>query len=127
MKGFEKKISHPYQITQPPSEVKWFTNNPEMLEFCFSALFDWFKKFAPPSIRCKSQNQSGLDLVARACSRVFAWSSHWFVVLFTFVVIGQCDSFGFGFTTLDSKLLRSVDFPFKCAALSIWLVNIFVC
>ena len=35
--------------------------------------------------------------------RVFALSSHWFVLLFTFVVIGHCNCFGFGFTTLNWK------------------------
>ena len=36
---------------------------------------------------------------------VFASSSHWFVLLFAFVVIGHCDCFGFGFTTLYWKAL----------------------
>ena len=32
--------------------------------------------------------------------RVFAASSQWFIVLFSSVVIGYCNCFGFGFTTL---------------------------
>ena len=37
--------------------------------------------------------------------RVFTLSSHWFVVIFIFVLIGRCDYFGFGFSTLNRKLL----------------------
>ena len=37
--------------------------------------------------------------------RVFTLSSHWFVVIFIFVLIGRCDYFGFGFSTLNWKLL----------------------
>ena len=37
--------------------------------------------------------------------RVFTLSSHWFVVIFIFVLIGHCDYFGFGFLTLNRKLL----------------------
>ena len=33
--------------------------------------------------------------------RVFTLSSHWFVVIFIFVLIGRCDYFGFGFSTLN--------------------------
>ena len=39
--------------------------------------------------------------------RVFASSSHWFIALFTFVVIGHCNCFYFGFTTLNCKPLYS--------------------
>ena len=31
---------------------------------------------------------------------MFTLSSHWLLVIFIFVVIGGCDYFGFGFTTL---------------------------
>ena len=72
------------------------------LKFCFTTLCDWFKKLAPPAqpIRCKTNR----DLVARVFrawrrSRVFASSSDWFIALFSFVVIGHRNCFGFGFTT----------------------------
>ena len=32
---------------------------------------------------------------------VFAWNSDWFIALFASVVIGQSDTFGFGFKALD--------------------------
>lgn len=51
------------------------------------------------------QKQNHLyDLLVRVAPRqldVFASGSHWFIVLFTFVVIGRCNCFGFGFTTLN--------------------------
>ena len=36
---------------------------------------------------------------------VFTLSSHWLLVIFSFVPIGRCDYFGFGFTTLNRKAL----------------------
>ena len=36
-------------------------------------------------------------------------SSHWLLVIFIFVLIGRCDYFGFGFTTLNRKALYPVD------------------
>ena len=36
---------------------------------------------------------------------VFTLIYHWFVVIFVFVLIGRCDYFGFGFSTLNWKLL----------------------
>ena len=78
----------------------------ELLWFCFTTLYDWFKKLAPPNqqIRTKTnhlkptnqnQNQSLLGhtrfpALGRAWRRlrVFALSPHWLVLLFTFIVIG---------------------------------------
>ena len=34
---------------------------------------------------------------------VFALSSDWFIVLLTFVVVGQSNNFGFGVTKLDQQ------------------------
>ena len=44
---------------------------------------------------------------SRASSRLraFTLSSHWFLLIFIFVLIGRCDYFGFGFTTLNRKAL----------------------
>ena len=42
--------------------------------------------------------------------RVFTLSSHWFVMIFILVLIGRCDYFGFGFSTLDWKLLYWLGF-----------------
>ena len=36
---------------------------------------------------------------------VFTLSSHWLLVMLIFVLIGRCDYFGFGFTTLNRKAL----------------------
>ena len=32
---------------------------------------------------------------------VFTLSSHWLLIVFSFLLIGRCDYFGFGFTTLN--------------------------
>ena len=51
------------------------------------------------------------DLVTRVFPRlrprlhVFTLISHWLLVRFIFVMIGRCDYFGFGFTTLHRKAL----------------------
>ena len=36
---------------------------------------------------------------------MFALSSYWLLVIFTFVLIDRCDDFGFDFTTLNRKAL----------------------
>ena len=46
---------------------------------------------------------------ARHERHVFASSSDWFIGLFTTVVIGQSNYFGFGFTTLEWKPLYHFD------------------
>ena len=38
---------------------------------------------------------------ARCLLHVFASSAEWFIWLFTSAVFGQCNSFGFGFTTVN--------------------------
>ena len=42
---------------------------------------------------------------SRACGslRVFTLSSHWFLAIFIFALIGLCDFSGFGFTTLANS------------------------
>ena len=47
---------------------------------------------------------------SRACVwlRVFTLSSHWLLVIFIFALIGRCEYFGFGFTTLNPKALYGV-------------------
>ena len=37
----------------------------------------------------------------------FTSISHWLPLIFSFVLIGRCDYFGFGFTTLNRKALYS--------------------
>ena len=62
----------------------------------------------------RSQSDAKLKAIAtwsvafsRAWGRlhVFTLSSHWLLVIFTFVLIGRCDYFDFGFTTLNQKAL----------------------
>ena len=39
----------------------------------------------------------------------FTSISHWLPLIFSFVLIGRCDYFGFGFTTLNRKALYGSD------------------
>ena len=52
-------------------------------------------------------NQSDAKTKTRARRHllVFALSSHWLLGIFPFALIGRCDYFGFGFTTLNRKAL----------------------
>ena len=64
-------------------------SNPELLWFCFII---GLKKLAPPSqpIRCKTKTNR--YLITRVFPRlriIFASSSHWLFLLFTFFVIGR--------------------------------------
>ena len=53
------------------------------------------------------QSKTNRDLVTRVFP-VLALSSDWLFGIFPFVLIGRCDYFGFGFTTLNRKALYSV-------------------
>ena len=80
-----------------------------LLWFYFTLLCIWLTKLAPLSqpMRSKTKNKSRLQSHAfsRAWHRlhVSVSSSDWFVVLFTSVVIGQSNYFGFGFTKIKSN------------------------
>ena len=77
-------------------------------------LCDWSTKFKPFSQPMESQTKSNRDFLARVFPRlapvtctVFASISDWFIALFSSAVIGQSNHvyFGFGFTTLNRKVL----------------------
>ena len=77
-----------------------------------SVILSVIGKLAPPSqpIRCKTK--SNHDLVTRVfprlkrmCLHVFTLSSHWLLVMLTFVLIGRCDYFGFRLTALSRNAL----------------------
>ena len=70
--------------------------------FCFTVLFDWSRKLAPPSqpIRCKLKPIAPWSLAfSRATGRLHAFTSscHWLPLIISFTLIGRCDYFGFGF------------------------------
>ena len=78
----------------------------QLLWFCIATGCDWLKNLAPLSRPIRSNTKTNRDLparVPRAWRRlhVFASSSDWFIELFTTVVIGQSNYFGFGFATLN--------------------------
>ena len=77
----------------------------QLLWFCIASICDWLKNLAPLSRPIRSKTKTNRDLPARFFTRlapaVFASSSDWFIGLFTTVVIGQSNNFGFGITTLN--------------------------
>ena len=59
-------------------------------------LYDWCQERTLPSqpIRRKTKANRDLITVVFPCQlRVFASSSHWFIVLFTFLVIVHCNNY----------------------------------
>ena len=77
-------------------------SNPGLNWFCFTVLFDWSRKLAPPSqpIRCKLKPIALWSLAfSRATGRLHAFTSscHWLPLIISFTLIGRCDYFGFGF------------------------------
>ena len=85
-------------------------SNPGLHWFCVATLCDWSRKLAPPSrpIRCKTKTNR--DLVTRVFPRLRLVTRVYFELSLapcdmTFVLIGRCDYFGFGFSTLNWKLL----------------------
>ena len=102
-------------------------SNPGLHWFCFTILCGWSIKLAPPSqpIRCKTKTNR--DLVTRVSSRlhVFTLSSHWLLLIFIFVLIGRCDNFGFGFTTLNRKALYNQTRGGICLNLPVLICNCF--
>ena len=96
---------------------------------CFRAIFNWVSQVIRDCIGFAllrsviglenshhplNQSDAKLKPIAKwllAFSRasgqlhVFTLSSHWLLVILTFVLIGRCDYFGFGFTTLNWKVL----------------------
>ena len=64
------------------------------------------KKHVPPFQPMECETKTNRAMVNRIFPRfrrscVFALSSHWLIVTFTFVLIGSCNCFGFGVTTLS--------------------------
>ena len=77
-------------------------SNPGLNWFCFTVLFDWPRKLAPPSqpIRCKLKPIAPWSLAfSRATGRLHAFTSscHWLPLIISFTLIGRCDYFSFGF------------------------------
>ena len=77
-------------------------SNPGLNWFCFTVLFDWSRKLAPPSqpIRCKLKPIAPWSLAfSRATGRLHAFTSscHWLPLIISFTLIGRCDYLGFGF------------------------------
>ena len=86
-----------------------------LLSLCFTSLCDWLTKLAPLSQPMRSQTAHGDKTRAtssanekpnRAWCRLHAMTSNsdWFTELFSCLVIGQSDCFGFRFT-LDSFII----------------------
>ena len=83
-------------------------SNPGWNWFCFTVVFDWSRKLAPPSlsIRCKLKPIAPWSL---AFSRTTGWlhaftsNCHWLPLIISFTLVGRCDYFGFGFRHSTEK------------------------
>ena len=79
-----------------------------LLCFCFTSLCDWSVKLVLLSQPIRWKSKTNRDLVVCVFPRcrqlvVFTLSSHWLLKALSFLLIGRCDHFGFGFTTLNRK------------------------
>ena len=77
-----------------------------LIWFYISIPCDWFVKTRATFSTNKKQTKPIVvcsHTFSRAWLYVFAWSSDWFITLFTFVLIGQSNYFGSGFMTLKFK------------------------
>ena len=88
-------------------------SNPGLNWLCFTVLFDWPRKLAPPSqpIRCKLKPIAPWSLAfSRATGRLHAFTSscHWLPLIISFTLIGRCDYFGFGFRQSIEKRSNSI-------------------
>ena len=79
----------------------------QLLWFCIATLCDWLKYLAP--LPRPIVTHSHAFYRAWHGRHVIPSSSDWLIGLFTAVVIGQSNYFGFGFTTLKRKLLYQWD------------------
>ena len=87
--------------------------------FCFRVIFNWVSKVIRDCIGFALLcSVSGLEnsrhLLSQSDTKLkpittwlhaFTSISHWLPLIFSFVLIGRCDYFGFGFTTLNRKAL----------------------
>ena len=82
-------------------------SNPGLLWFCFTTLCDWLKKFPLPTRPIRWKTKTIRDLVTRlSLLHVFTSSYHWLLLIFSSVLIGRCDYFGFGFKEISPKALE---------------------
>ncbi len=89
-----------------------------LLWFCIATLGDWLKNFAPLFSQSELKPKP-IVTRARTFSRafcqlhVFALRFDWFTGFSVSFVIGQSNYFGFGFTTLNWKLLYSLSYVIR--------------
>ena len=95
-----REVKECWKMTGRRHKVGLLANIAFEIEFCFTLFRDWLVKYAPFSQPMGKPKpiMPRSDAFSRAWRRLhlFASNSDWFIVLFTFVVIGQSDYFGFG-------------------------------
>ena len=81
-------------------------SNPRLFGFCFTSLCDWFSRhyLSQSGAKLKPWSPGTFSLAVGGWS-FFSLSSHWLSRVYSFALIRQCDYIGFGFTTLNQKLL----------------------
>ena len=101
-------------------------SNPGLNWFCFTVLFDWSRKLAPPSqpIRCKLKPIAPWSLAfSRATGRLHAFTSscHWLPLIISFTLIGRGDYFVLVFDTQLKSALNQADY--RIHSLHTWRNN----
>ena len=90
----------------------------KVIRDCLLLSFFLFVLIGPANLR-HSLNQSKAKLIpvttsspafSRALERFVGCtlSSHWLFKVFSFLLIGRCDYYGFGFTTVSRKALQCI-------------------
>ena len=107
-----RKIPNFVLIERFSTECRKYFRNCSAIWFCIATLCDWLK-MSRHFLDQSEVKPKPIVTYSHAFSRawhgrhVFASSSDWFIRLFTTVVIGQSNYFGFGFTTDRSKTLKT--------------------
>lgn len=84
------------------------------VKVAYTTLCDWFKKslsrWTANEMKKPNPNATSPHTLASTRQRLLLFASrfYWLVVLFTFLMIGHCNCFGFGFTILNKKPFWSI-------------------
>ena len=83
---------------------RWFVHNNWHDPLSFASICDWSRKLTPLSQQSDAKLKPGFSR-ALGSLVIFTLNSHWLLKASSFLLIGCCDKFGFGFTTLNRKVL----------------------
>lgn len=107
------------RVLKALEQFQWnVESNAGLLCIFFTSLCDWYQRLVPRSRPIRRKTKTKVLTWSRAFYRalgslvVRTMSSHCLLKEFTFILLGSCDFFGFGFTTLSGKYFTSYLFSF---------------